>query len=81
MTCSSPSHLPSSINLHRREQKGPCGPANQCPTLRHVGHFTSGTEWHITYAAHCAEPRRTSTPTALSRLAAEMAKFRFEPVT
>lgn len=42
MTCSSPSHLPRSINLHRFEQKGPYAPANQAPTFRHVGHRTCG---------------------------------------
>jgi hypothetical protein len=40
MACSSLNHLPRSISLQRREQKGPWGPANQSPIRLQVGHLT-----------------------------------------
>ena len=39
MTFSSPNHFPKSTILHRLEQKGPKGVANQSPIFLQVGHF------------------------------------------
>jgi hypothetical protein len=39
IACSSPSHLPKSINLHRCEQNGPYFPANQSPDFLQTGHL------------------------------------------
>lgn len=39
MACSSANHLPRSTSLHRREQNGPNGVANQSPDFLHVGHL------------------------------------------
>jgi hypothetical protein len=37
--CSSPSHFPKSINLHRCEQNGPYPPLSQSPSFLQVGHL------------------------------------------
>ena len=59
IACSSLNHFPRSTSLQRREQKGPCEPANQSPTRLHVGHFTfiAAKITHISLVARASAVR------------------------